>query len=369
MTADANGRGAVLTVNVKGPEGALSLELSELREGVARGFLRPSPRNLRLSDGSARSLSDQLVSRGYSRILVQDNRKGLLRRSLPGLGWRVERAIQPTMARACTVTTTYDLPLDETLLDDREAKPELSGTDHMVGVCIDLGTRKAWGFYTDDGNTARVVSEGDRRQGMLVAGSADDMARAAECLVQFLAASRKTWAVFSTHMGRYVRRYDPTTMWRLALDRPTAYDHVAKPLSKANKRDAVRLFSEYYDEPTLQAMLRLRRFQADRAYSTYLVDGGFVVLKDEGASGLVYDIYVSPSRQGEGLGGELMRCAITSFVGKPAGVYLHTSYPRAKVLYEKFGFKPVYSSLAVRLDELALVPPGAGEEAGTGHRA
>ena len=52
-----------------------------------------------------------------------------------------------------------------------------------------------------------------------------------------------------------------------------------------------------------------------------------------------------------------MRCALSSLAGRAGVVYLHTSYPRAKALYEKFGFRTTYSQLAVRLDEMSFVPP------------
>jgi len=35
-------------------------------------------------------------------------------------------------------------------------------------------------------------------------------------------------------------------------------------------------------------------------------------------------------------------------------VYLRTSYPRARALYEKFGFRQTSSRLVVRLDEVLL---------------
>ncbi len=54
-----------------------------------------------------------------------------------------------------------------------------------------------------------------------------------------------------------------------------------------------------------------------------------------------------------------MRCALTDLAGKVSSCYLLTSYPRAKHLYEKFGFRTVYSQLGIRLDELALEPPSA----------
>ena len=76
-----------------------------------------------------------------------------------------------------------------------------------------------------------------------------------------------------------------------------------------------------------------------------------------GETGLIYDIYVSPTTQGHGLGKELMKCALTDFVGRAKSVYLHTSYPRARQLYEGFGFKIVHTQLGIRLDEIVLTPP------------
>ncbi len=346
-------------VLAKGPEGALSVELMPLREGVSRGFLKHSPRGLRLSQESAQAVSSQLAEGVQGRLLVTDTKKRLLSRALEPHGWGVSRAVEPRVDRACSLCTTYDIPLEENLQDDRGQKPDVGNTSHMVGVSIDLGDRCAFGFYTDDGDTARVISEGPRRQGMLVAQSAEYMAEAADCLVRFLAAARKKWAVFSVDMGRFVRRYEPMMMHRMVLDGPKGYDHSVRPVSKETRKGLLRMFSEYYDEGGFQASLRLRAMLADRSFSVFAAEGGFVVTRLEGESGLIYDIYVTPARQGEGIGGELMRCALSNLAGRAPSVYLHTSYPRAKALYEKFGFRSVYSQLAVRLDETSFRPPSS----------
>jgi ribosomal protein S18 acetylase RimI-like enzyme len=346
-------------VLIRDTYGALSLELMPVRESIARGFLRFSPRNLRPSQAAVRVLSEQLSGRPYHTILVQDSRKRLLRKALAQAGWRIEVAIPGKMTRQCSIVTTYELPLDENLMDSNGDKPDVTRTSDMHGIRVDIEGRKAWAFYTDDGENARVVSEGERRQGMLVATNNDDMAEVADCLVRFLAFTGRPWAVFSMDMGRFVRQFNPITMLRMVNDHPRPFDHRGGPASSSNKRALTRLFSEYYDESLLEAMLRLRRYRADRSLAVYHIDGGFVITKRESDAGLIFDIYVTPARQGEGIGAELMRCGLTSLVGRVSSVYLHTSYPRAKRLYEKFGFKTVYSQLGIRLDETALYPPRA----------
>jgi len=344
-------------VLVKGPEGALSVEIKPLREGVSRGFRNFSPRNLRLAEVSARELSAKLTEACKGKLLITDTKKRLIARALGPRGWGVSRAIDAQIDHKCSMCTTYDVPVDEDFVDDRGSKPDFIDTSHMVGVSMDLAGRSAFGFYTDDGDTARVVSDGKRRQGMMVAQSDEDMEAAATSLVRFLAAAKKKWAVFSLDMGRFVRGFDPTVMYRMALESPRGYDHAVRPLSRANRREVVSMFSEYYDEGRLQASMRLRGMVSDKSYSVFHTDGGFVITKLEGETGIVYDIYVMPERQGGGVGGELMRCALSNLSGRARAVYLHTSYPRAKALYEKFGFRTTYSQLAVRLDEKSLTPP------------
>lgn len=344
-------------VLIKATEGAVSLELVPLREGLARGFLRVSPRNLRLSHDSIDILSKELSARRFSTILVQDTKKRILSKHLVRAGWKIERAVPDRMTRKCSIVSTFDLPLDESLVDSNGERPDLANSSNMEGIGIALGDRKAWAFYTDDGETARIVSEKERRLGMLVATNTEDMFEAAECLVRYLASAGRSWAVFSVDMGRFIRQFDPITMIRMVCDRPKPFQHDAEPLSSSNKRELLRLFSEYYDESMVQSMLRLRRFRSDPCYAMFLLDGGFVITKLEGDTGLIYDIYVTPSKQGEGLGQELMKCGLTSLTGRVSTVYLHTSYPRAKRLYEKFGFKAVYSNLGIKLDEVALHPP------------
>ena len=342
---------------VDAPEGALSVEIDPISESVVRGYLRFSPRNLKLSDESAKCLSDELASKRFSRYLVHDSRKGLLRKTLARLGWTASFAVPPTLDRECSIVAPMNLPIDERLIDSDGATPVLSGTQNMMGLRVGAGDREGWAFYTDEGETARLISEKERRQGMLVAKSTDDMFAVADCLVRYLAASKKSWAGFSVELGRVVRQFSPITMHRMVLEGPRPFDHGAKPLSKFNRKMAINLFSEYYDESRLQAVLRLRRFEAEGNYHTFLVDGGFVIVRFEGETGLIYDIYVTPSKQGKGLGGELMRCALSQFAGRASSVYLHTSYPRALRLYAKFGFRSVYTQLGIKLDERAFSPP------------
>lgn len=342
----------VVTVSDDG--GAVSLELVPVRERVARAFLRQSPRAPKLSDASVERLVRELDARPYDRIVVQDSRKGLVRKLMTGTGWDAKRAIPDRPEGKCTPVRTFDLPLDEDLLDSDGMKPDISNTSSMSGIAVSIGGSKGWAFYTEEADQARIISESERRQGFLVARRSDDLSMVADCLVRFLAASRKSWAVFSMDMGRFVRKFDPVTMFRMSLDGPKGFEHAAVPVSDNNKGELLRLFSEYYDESMIQSRFRLRKFRADKNYSMFVVKGGFVINRLEGESGLIYDIYVSPARQGEGLGNELIKCALTDFVGKASSCYLHTSYPRAKRLYEKFGFRAVYSQLAIRLDELAL---------------
>ncbi len=330
------------------------MELVPVREGVARAFLRQSPRSPRLSEPSVDRLIKELDDRPYAKIIVQDSKKGLLTRLMKGSRWQTGRAIPTGLGEKCSLVTTYDLPLRDDLLDSSGLKPDLSRTSTMSGIEVPIGDRKGWAFYTEDGDQARIVSEQERKQGLLVATQSDDLFVVADCLVRFLSASKKSWAVFSMDMGRFVRKFDPITMIRMTLDRPKGYEHAAVPISDKNKGELLGLFSEYYDESMLQARFRLRKFRSDKNYSIYTIDGGFVINRLEGDTGLIYDIYVSPARQGKGLGDELMKCALTDFNGKVSSCYLHTSYPRAKRLYEKFGFKAVYSQLGIRLDELAL---------------
>ena len=344
-------------VIVKGDEGAVSLELMPLRDKVARAFLRQSPRNPKFSLETAAHISEELASRPYDRILLQDTKRGLMRRTLASAGWNVRAAVDSSFGSGCSLVSTYDLPIDERLTDNSGRTPDVSGTAELTGIRADLpGGGAAWAFYTDDGETARVLDEDGRRQGFMVAYRDDDLPAAAECLVRFMAASKKSWVVFSMDMGRFVRKYDPMTMIRMSLDDPKAFDNSAVPVSSDNKGELLGLFSEYYDEPLIQSRFRLRRFRLDKHYSIHMVDGGFVINRFEGNLGLIYDIYVTPASQGNGLGTQLMRCALSEFAGRVPTCYLHTSYPRAKRLYEKFGFRAVHAQLGIRLDELALEP-------------
>lgn len=344
-------------VSANTDEGAASIELLPISPDTARAFLRCSPRNLRLDDGSARRFSTCLADAGFSRILVQDNKSGFLERVLSGNGWDVTKAIDPHVKHRYNIVATSDLPLEEDLIDHCGEPLDLTNTGHMVGLQLELEGRKVWAFYSDDGDTARILPSGDGRTGMLAGFSEEDTLLAADQLVRFFATAKKSWAVFSVELEDMIRQFQPTLTHRLELERPSNQDHSVKPLSRDNRKKAVALFSEYYDEGWLTAFLRLRRMARDRAYSVFVADGGFIILRFDKDMGLIYDIYVTPSRQGSGVGDELMRCALDSFSGRVEKVYLHTSYPRAKRLYEKFGFGVVSSHLVIRLDEVVLTPP------------
>ncbi len=348
------GKEDVLTVSDGGS--AVSLEFVPLREGIGRAFLRNSPRSPNLSQASVNHLIEGLTSRPYNRILLQDSRKGLIARLIRNNSstWRVGRAIPDQLSESCSMVTTYDLPLGENLVDSAGLPPDLTRTSHMSGIEVPVSGRKGWAFFTEEGDQARIISEEERRQGLLVASRTEDLFVVTDCLIRYLASIRKSWAVFSMDMGRFIRRFDPITMIRMSLDRPKGFEHTAVPYSNANKGELLRLFSEYYDESVLQSRFRLRKFRSDKNYTIFTVPGGFVIDRLEGDTGLIYDIYVSPAHQGKGLGRELLKCSLTDFSGKVSSCYLHTSYPRAKRLYERFGFKAVYSQLGIRLDEITL---------------
>ncbi|MCJ2533054.1 MAG: GNAT family N-acetyltransferase [Candidatus Thermoplasmatota archaeon] len=339
---------------MRAPEGMASVELMPLDNEVARAFLHCSPRGLKLSDKLAWKLSESLAETGYSKIIARDNRKSTLRNALSGRGWKADLAIAPHSGQKCHMVTTHDLPLDEELIDERGCAPELANTGHMVGLRVELGTRDAWAFYTDDGETARVVTDSERKLGMLVATSKEDIGLVADHLIRFLVIAKKKWAVFSPDLLEYIAHLYPANAVRMELEAPPQCEHSVEPLSKSNRGRVVALFSEYYDESRLSAMMRLRRYARDEAFSIHVTDGGFVILRHEGDEGLVFDIYVTPSKQEEGMGNELMRCALSTASERSSKVYLRTSYPRARTLYEKFGFRQTSSRLVVRLDEVLL---------------
>jgi len=344
-------------VNVCSSAGAVSLEMLPLSEGVVRAFVRSSPRKLRLDDEQGRKLSDSMLESSCSRILAQDTKTKMLSRSLYAQGWTVSRAIDPKMERKHSVVGTSDLPLDYNLVDQDGKPVDLSNTGHMMGLCIPVEDRHAWAFYNDEGETARVITNGAARTGMMVVTESEDLPLMADQLVKFLTMAKKSWAVVSPDVGHHLSRYHPTPAFRMELESPAEQDHSAQPLSRANRDSATSLFSEYYDENRFKAAARVRRLYRDKAYSVFLADGGFVIVRYEKEMGLLYDIYVTPSKQGEGMGDDLMRCAIDAIHGRASGAYLHTSFPRAKRLYEKYGFRTVSSHMLLRLDEIALTPP------------
>ena len=298
-----------------------------------------------------------LLETDYSRLLLQDTGRKLLRKTLSSHGWAASRAIDVRMEGGYTVVATSDLPLDENLIDQDGKPVELAQTGHMIGLCSKLCDRTTWAFYTDEGETARVMTTAPRKTGMIVATDQGDIGPAAEQLVRFLAVAKKSWAVFSIDMMDHLSCYHPTPAFRMELESPCKQEHSITQLSKANRRETTALFSEYYDENYLAAGARLRRLRRDPAYSVFATDAGFVIVRFEKDQGLLYDIYVTPSKQGEGIGDELMRCAIDAVADRVNTMYLHTSFPRAKRLYEKYGFKETASHLVLRLDEVALTPP------------
>lgn len=338
--------------------GGASLEIVPLDDGLARCYLRLSPRGLRLTQAESEDLSSSLVGRCHAGVLAQDTKGGFLARTLGRCGWSVGRAVNPVARPRCNITTPHDLPLDEELVDERGGRLELDGTGNMTGIHVAVGgDRDAWAFYTDEGETARVATVNGRRYGFVVGRDEEDIGVAFDSLIRFLVTAKKSWAVFDMDMEERLSSYHPSVTCRMELEDPGGSTHSARPLTKANRRSLAALFSEYYDESPLAASLRLRRYARNAAYSLFVADRAFVIVKHEGDTGLIFDIYVAPDRQGEGVGDDLMRCALDSLSGRARSVYLHTGYPRARSLYEKHGFRVVSSSLVLRLDESSLKPP------------
>ena len=344
-------------VHVSTDHGDASLELLPISKDTARAFVRCSPRSLKTDRESSEQLVGSLAESGYPEILAQDNRAKFLERAISPTDWTVEKAISPRIEHKYRIVSTSDLPLEEDLVDHSSEPVDLTDTSHMIGLQFELDGRNIWAFYSDEGEAARVVPSGNRRTGMLVGLNEEDTQLAADNLIRFLVTAKKSWAVFPMELGSLIEQFRPATTYRMELEQLSPLDHAGEPLSRDNRKEAVSMFSEYYDESWLSALLRVRRLASDKAYSVFLVDGGFVIVRFDNDLGLIYDIYVTPSRQGEGIGNELMKCAISAFSGRVEKAYLHTSYPRAKRLYEKFGFAEKSSHLVIRLDEILIRSP------------
>ena len=323
--------------------GSASLELVPLEDGLARCHLRQSPRGLRLTRAESEDLSSSVAGRAHAGMLAHDTRGRFLARTLGGCGWSVGRALETVSHPRCNITTPHDLPLDEELVDERGGRLELDGTGRMTGIHVAIGgDRDAWAFYTDEGDTARVATFNGRRYGFAVARSEEDIDIAFDSLIRFLVTARKSWAVFDMDMEGRLSPYHPSVTHRMELEDPGRSPHAARALAKADRRSVTTMFSEYYDESTLASSLRLRRYARNAAYSVFVADRGFVIVRLEGDTGLIFDIYVAPERQGEGVGDELMRCALDSLSGRASTV--RTAGPLGAPSQPTWFSVPIFSS-------------------------
>jgi GNAT superfamily N-acetyltransferase len=169
---------------------------------------------------------------------------------------------------------------------------------------------------------------------------------------------RKRYLILGPEYSAASKSVHPFPLWHLIISPPGEFKHGCRFAAESDLGILVKLTSEYEDSDSKTALGRVMKNFQSPSFRYLLTPGneGFALIRFmEAAEGMINDVYVSPQHQGRGVGDELTRAALTALSKNCLNIHLNTIYPRAKRLYERYGFKIQYEDLCVALNQQTMV--------------
>lgn len=337
-------------------KGSVSLEPLSQEDGDLRLFKEFSGSSFPSNEITINCLSNFLRPLRANRIIFEDSRKSLLAKLLKKVGY------QPVK--------TYDF--------EKGAKvswPSWTGQEpHHAGTRF--GTKEDWQLppnhafrvmslsnkngpvgemmFSDFGRFARAKANQFGSDGFGSVQRGQSSSSLLVALVGELIKERKRYLILGPEYAEHVAPVHPFPLWHMSSISQKNYSHGCRLATGTDLKTIAMLVSEYedIDRSTAQKNVVNTFYNPSFRFILPPEGGGFSLIKFlEGAEGMINDIYITPASQGKGIGDELTRASL-SFLSKSCiNVKLNTIYPRAKRLYEKYGFKVVYQDYCVALNQ------------------
>ena len=341
---------------------SVSIEPMRQEDGDLRLFKEFSGSGFSSDDETIGRLNAFLAQLSSNRVVFEDSRKTLLSKLLRKAGFRK--------------ADTYDF--------QKGAKVSWPSGPVQVGRTEGwFGTEDGWQlppnrhfrrmslsdrngeagemFFSDFGRFARAKANRFGSDGFGIAREGRSPSLLLIALVGELLKEKKRYLILGPEYSEHVGPVHPFPLWHMSSSSLKRYSHGSRPATGTDLKATARLVSEYEDIDMSTALRNVTNTFYNPAFKFILPPegGGFSLIKFmEGAQGMINDIYITPSSQGKGIGDELTRASLTLLSQSCVTVRLNTIYPRAKRLYEKYGFNVIYQDHCVAINQRIMTRHG-----------
>ena len=212
--------------------------------------------------------------------------------------------------------------------------------------------------FTDFGRFARAKANRFGSEGYGKIASGKDPSLILLALTKAMLKERKRYLIFGPEYQEFAGPIHCYPLWHMRLSGQRFLDHSCRRATESDLKTLAELISQYEDVDLANALATVMKNFSTPTFRYLMTPGaeGFALIKFmENAEGMINDLYVSPAYQGKGIGDELTRGSMSMLSESCITMHLNTIYPRAKKLYEKYGFKVSYQDLCVALNQRAMI--------------
>jgi GNAT superfamily N-acetyltransferase len=358
-----NNRMQVLVMEDARRKSFLSIEPVRQADGCLRLFKEASGSGFSTDEETIGRVNAFLNAMPADRLIFEDTRKSLLAKLLKKCGYR--KVVTYNFLKGGKVSwPSWDGRVPEKGLfgvaDGWQLQPgyafrrlSLSDRSGAVGEIA----------FTDFGRFVRAKANEFGSEGFGFVRDGRSPSSLLLALVGELLKERKRYLILGPEYSDHVGPVHPFPLWHMSSSSQRSYDHRCRVATGTDLKAIAKLVSEYEDLDAGAALTSVTNSFYNPAFRFILPPegGGFSLIKFmENAQGMVNDLYVTPARQGKGVGDELTRASLSMLAESCLTIRLNTIYPRARRLYEKYGFKVVYEDLCVALRQSTMARAGGG---------
>lgn len=332
----------------------ISIEPSQMDFGL-RLFKEVSGSGYYIDSGSISKLSGFLSSLPSDSVLFEDARKPILSKLLGKAGYKA-RTTYEMPRRIKTGWLAWNDPVPdgmEVLGVAKEAHfPQVQSLRRLS--VLDRSGPIGEMLFSDFGRFARAKANpfGSEGFGRIRPGASLSVLLTA--LVREMLKEKKRYLILGPEYSDFVGPVHAFPLWHMVRASPGKHEHSCREAKASDLPTISKLVSEYEDIDQASALSNVTRTFYNPSYRFLISPGGdgFSLLKfSEGAIGMINDLYVTPKSQGAGVGDGLTRASLSHLSLNCVNVHLNTIYPRARKLYEKYGFKVQYQDFCVALNQ------------------
>jgi len=337
----------------------LSIEISGEGKRAVRLFPALSGSSFMPRKGDLGRIDGALSEIGASKVRFEDVGKSLLAKALGKTGFRTEQKPRPKRySRVSWVSPNGPDPVGGFELIGVSPEVEALANSKMRRMRLRRGGKEVGELlFTDYGRFARCKANEFGMEGFCRCRSREDLSEIFAAAYRTLGSEGRQYLIFGPEFADHLDCVHAFPLWHMTVESPPELDHRCHVASKADADLIARLWSEYDDTPQQSALRVVSRRLMDPNFKFLLSEGkeGFSLLKfQEGAEGMLHDLFVTPSRQGQGAGDQLVRASLSMLSPRCIRVHLNTMSPRAFRLYTKYGFRIAYTDYCVALSQVIM---------------